>query len=106
MNMVIEENDDKSVNLLQVQHEVAEEEPIEQVFSQEDEDINMVEPSIESEVQQGFGETAKFEQETETPKVEPIPVPDKVRKLKATRNTPNKSDKSISRIQDGAKKAF
>ena len=102
--MGVEENDDESVNLLQVQREVAEEKPIEQVFSQEAEDINTVEPSIESEVQEGIGETAKFEQETETPKVEPKPLPDKVRKLKATRNTPNKSNKSISRIQDDLRK--
>jgi membrane-bound lytic murein transglycosylase B len=62
---------------------------------------NTVEPSIESEVQEGFGETAKFEEEIETPKVESKPVQDKVRKLKATRNTPNKS---ISRIQDELRK--
>ena len=38
--MGVEENEDESVNLLEVQHEVAaEEEPIEQVFSQEAEDI-------------------------------------------------------------------
>ena len=47
--MGIQENDDESVNLLEVQHEVTEEELIEQVFSQEAEDISKVEPSIESE---------------------------------------------------------
>ena len=70
--MGVEENEDESVNLLEVQHEVAaEEEPIEQVFSQEAEDIRTVEPSIESEDQERFGETAKFEEEVDTPKVEP-----------------------------------
>ena len=73
--MGVEENEDESVNLLEVQHEVAaEEEPIEQVFSQEAEDISTVEPSIESEDQERFGETAKFEEEVDTPKVEPKPV--------------------------------
>ena len=38
--MGVEENEDESVNLLEVQHEVTEEEPIEQVFSQEAEDIS------------------------------------------------------------------
>ena len=71
---------------------------------QEPEDVKMVEPSTESEDKQGFGETAKFEEEIEAAKVEAKPVRDKVRKLKAKRNTPNKSDKSISQIQDELRK--
>ena len=58
--MGVQENEDESVNLLEVQHEVTEEEPIEQVFSQEAEDISTVEPSIESEDQERFEETARF----------------------------------------------
>jgi hypothetical protein len=50
--MGVQENEDESVNLLEVQHEVTEEEPIEQVFSQEAEDISTVEQSIESEDQE------------------------------------------------------
>jgi hypothetical protein len=92
--MGLQENDDESVNFLEVQHEIGEEEPIEQVFSQEAEDISTIEPSIESEVQ---------EEEIEAPKVEPKPVRDKVRKLKTTRNTPNKSE-SISQIEDELRK--
>ena len=42
-------NDDKPINLLEVQPEVAEEEPTEQVFSKEPEDVRTVEPSVESE---------------------------------------------------------
>jgi len=60
-HMGVEENDDKPINLLAVQPEIPEEEPIEQVFSQEPEDIKSVEPSIESEDQETFEETAKFE---------------------------------------------
>ena len=37
--MGVEENHDEPINLLEVQPEVAEEEPIGQVFSQEPEDI-------------------------------------------------------------------
>ena len=47
--MGVEENDDKPVSLIEVQPEVAEEEPIEQVFSEEPEDVRTVEPSTESE---------------------------------------------------------
>ncbi|MFZ0405166.1 MAG: hypothetical protein WAL79_05025, partial [Nitrososphaeraceae archaeon] len=60
--MGVEENDDKTINLLEVQAEVAEE-PIEQVFSQEPEDVKPIEPSTESEDQQRFEETARFEEE-------------------------------------------
>jgi hypothetical protein len=66
---------------------------------QEPEDVKTVEPSTESEDKEGFGETAKFEEEIEAPKVEPKPVRDKIGKLKAKRNTPNKSQ-----IQDELRK--
>ena len=56
--MGIEQSDDKPINLLEVQPEIADEEPIEQVFSQEPEDVRMVEPSIVSEDQERFEETA------------------------------------------------
>jgi hypothetical protein len=46
-----------------VQPEIPEQEPIEQVFSQEPEDIRTVEPSTESEDQERFEDTAKFEDE-------------------------------------------
>ena len=72
--MGVEENDDKTINLLEVQPEVIEKEPIKQVFSQEPEDARTVEPSIESEDQERFEETAKFEEEIDAPKVEPKPV--------------------------------
>ena len=72
--MGIEEGDDKPINLLEVQSEVTEEEPIEQVFSQEPEDVKTVEPTVESEDQERFEETAKFEEEVDIPKVESKPV--------------------------------
>ena len=65
--MGVEENHDKPINMLEVHPE---QEPIEQVFSQQ----WTVEPSTESEDQQRFEETAKFEEEIDTPKVEPKPV--------------------------------
>ena len=105
--MGVEENDDESVNLLQVQHEVAEEEPIEQVFSQEPEDIKTVEPSIESEDQERFEETAKFEEEIDTPKVEPKPEQKQARKTKVTRKRPTRGvneDKPISKLHDELRK--
>ena len=60
--MGIEENDDRPINLLEVQPEISEQEPIEQVFSQESEDAKTLEPSTESEDQERFEETAKFEE--------------------------------------------
>ena len=44
-----------------MQLEIPEEGPIKQVFSQEPEDVRIVEPPIESEDQEKFEETAKFE---------------------------------------------
>jgi len=69
--MGVEENDDRPINLLEVQPEIPEREPIEQVFSQEPEDAKTLEPSTESEDQERFEETAKFEEDIDTPKVEP-----------------------------------
>ena len=68
--MGVEENDDKPVNLSEVQPQIPEEEPIEQVLSQEPEDVRTVEPSTESEDQERFEETVKFDEEIDTPKVE------------------------------------
>ena len=105
--MGVEENDDKPINLLEVQPEVPEEEPIEQVFSQEPEDVRTVEPSIESEDQERFEETAKFEEEIDTPKVEPKPEQKQARKSKVTRKRPTSGvneDKPISKLHDELRK--
>ena len=103
--MGVQENEDESVNLLEVQHEVTEEEPIEQVFSQEAEDISTVEPSIESEDQERFEETARFEEDIAAPQVEPKPQLKKARKV--TRKSPTKSvneGKPISKLQTELRK--
>ena len=68
--MAFEENDDKPINLLEVQLEIPEQEPIEQVFSQDPGDGKTIEPSTESKDQERFEETAKFEEEIDSPKVE------------------------------------
>jgi hypothetical protein len=105
--MGVEENDDKPINLLAVQPEIPEEEPIEQVFSQEPEDIKSVEPSIESEDQETFEETAKFEEEINAPKVEPKSEQKQVRKPKVKRKSPTrdvKEDKPILKLHDELRK--
>jgi len=105
--MGVEENDDKPINLLEVQPEVAEEEPIEQVFSKEPEDVRTVEPSVESEDQARFEETAKFEEEIDTPKVEPKSEQKQVRKTKVTRKRPSSGVnevKPISKLHDELRK--
>jgi hypothetical protein len=104
--MGVQENDDESVNLLEVQHEVKEEEPIEQVFSQEAENISTVEPSIESEDQERFGETATFEEEIDTPKVhERKPQREKAIKSKFRKIPKNESkDKPVSKLHDELRK--
>ena len=105
--MGVEENDDKPINLLEVQPEIPEQEPIEQVFSQEPEDARTVEPSIESEDQERFEETAKFEEEIDTPKVEPKPEQKQARKSKVTRKRPTSGvneDKPISKLHDELRK--
>ena len=106
--MGIEQSDDKPINLLEVQPEIADEEPIEQVFSQEPEDVRMVEPSIESEDQERFEETAKFEEEIDTPNVqERKPQRQKARKSKVTRKSPARvesKDKPISQFHDELRK--
>jgi hypothetical protein len=99
--------DDKPIKLLEVQPEVAEEEPIEQVFSKEPEDVRTVEPSVESEDQARFEETAKFEEEIDTPKVEPKSEQKQVRKTKVTRKRPSSGVnevKPISKLHDELRK--
>jgi hypothetical protein len=99
--------DDKQINLLEVQPEVTDEEPIERVFSQEPEDIKSVEPSTESEDQERFEETAKFEEEIDTPKVEPKSEQKQTRKSKVTRKRPTSGvneDKPISKLHDELRK--
>jgi hypothetical protein len=103
--MGVEENDVRPISP-DVQSEAkAEEEPIEQVFSQEPEYVTTVEPSIESEDQETFEETAKFEEELDTPKVEPKSQQKKARKV--TRKSPSTSGsegKPISRLQTELRK--
>jgi hypothetical protein len=105
--MGVEENDDKPINLLEVQPEIPEQEPIEQVFSQEPEEVRPIEPSTESEDQQRFEETARFEEEIDTPKVEPKSEQKQVRKTKVTRKRPSSGvneDKPISKLHDELRK--
>ena len=105
--MGVEENGDKPINLLEVQPEVAEKEPIEQVLSQEPEDVKTIEPTVESEDQETFEETAKFEEEVDVPKVESKPEQKQARKSKVKRKSPTKSvneDKPISKLHDELRK--
>ena len=105
--MGVEENDDRPINLLEVQPEIPEQEPIEQVFSQEPEDAKTLEPSTESEDQERFEETAKFEEEIDTPKVEPKPEQKQTRKSKVRRKSPTRGmneGKPISKLQDELRK--
>ena len=81
--MGVKENDDKPINPPEVQLAIPEEEPIEQVFSQE----WTVERSAESEDQERFEETAKFEEEIDTLKVETKPEQMQARKSKVTRKS-------------------
>jgi hypothetical protein len=105
--MGVEENDGRPASL-EVQPEAVEEEPIEQVFSQEPEDVRTVEPSIESEDQDRFEETAKFEEEIDIPKVQELkPQRQKARKSKVTRKSPARvesKDKPISQLHDELRK--
>ena len=103
--MGVEENDDRPINLLEVQPEIPEQEPIEQVFSQEPEDVRPIEPSTESENQQRFEETAKFEEEVA--KIEPKPEPKQAKKSKIIRKSPTRDvneDKPISKLHDELRK--
>ena len=105
--MGVEENDDRPINPPEVQPETPEQEPIEQVFSQEPEDVRPIEPSAESEDQQRFEETAKFEEEIDTPKVEPKQVRKQARKSKVKRKSPTRGvneDKPISKLHDERRK--
>jgi hypothetical protein len=101
--MGVEENNDGAINPPEAQPEIPEQEPIEQVFSQEPEDVRPIEPSTESEDQQRFEETARFEEEIDTPKVEQK----QVRKTKVTRKRPTSGvneDKPISKLHDELRK--
>ena len=105
--MGVEENDDKQINLLDVQTDLAEEEPIEQVFSQEPEEIKSVEPSTESEDQERFEETAKIEEKIDTPKVETKSEQKQTRKSKIKRKSAARSvneDKPVSKLHDELRK--
>ena len=102
-HMGVEENNDGAINPPEPQPEIPEQEPIEQVFSQEPEDVRPIEPSTESEDQQRFEETARFEEEIDTPKVEQK----QVRKTKVTRKRPTSGvneDKPISKLHDELRK--
>ena len=95
------------LTLLEVQPEVAEEEPIEQVFSKEPEDVMTVEPSVESEDRERFEESAKFEEEIDTPKVEPKSAQKQARKSKVTRKSSTSGvneGKPISKLHDELRK--
>ena len=105
--MGVEGNDDRPINPPELQPEIPEQEPIEQVFSQEPEDVRPIEPSTESEDQQRFEETAKFEEEIDTPKVEPKSEQKQTRKSKVTRKRPASGvneDKPISKLHDELRK--
>jgi hypothetical protein len=105
--MGVEENDDRPINPPEVQPEIPEQEPIEQVFSQEPEDVRPIEPSTESEDQQRFEETARFEEEIDTPKVETKPEQKKARRSKVKRKSAARGvnqDKPISKLHDELRK--
>ena len=105
--MGVEENDDRPIYPSEVQPEIPEQEPIEQVFSQEPEDARTLEPSIESEDEVRFEETAKFEEDIDTPKVEPKPVRKQARKSKVKRKSPTRDvneNKPVSKLHDELKK--
>ena len=105
--MGVEENDDKTINLLDVQTDLAEEEPIEHVFSQEPEEIKSVEPSTEAEDQERFEETAKFEEEIDSPKVETKSEQKQTGRSKVTRKKDTSGvneDKPISKLHDELRK--
>jgi hypothetical protein len=106
--MGVEESNDKPIDLIEVQPEVAEEEPIEQVFSEEPEDVRTVEPSTESEDREMFEETARFEEEIDTPNVkEGKPLRQNARKSKVTGKSPARfesEDKSVSQFHSELRK--
>ena len=68
-HLSVEGNDEKPIDLLEVQPELTVEEPIEQVCPQEPEDARLVEPTMESEDQKGNDETAKLEEGLDAPNV-------------------------------------
>ena len=77
------------------------------MFSQESEDAKTLEPSTESEDQERFEETAKFEEDIDTPKVEPKQEQKQTRKSKVRRKSPTRGmneGKPISKLQDELRK--
>ena len=76
------------------------------MFSQESEDVKTLEPSTESEDQERFEESAKFE-DIVTPKVEPKLEQKQTRKSKVRRKSPTRGmneGKPISKLQDELRK--
>ena len=66
--MATEEKNNEAVSLTDEPSEVPQEEPIEQVMSQDTTDVGTTEssgPTVEAEDQEAFEETAKFEEEVE-----------------------------------------
>ena len=60
----------------------------------------MVEPSTESEDHERFEETAKFEEEVDTPKVEPKPEQKQARKSKSTEKVLLNVGMKVSQFQN------
>lgn len=94
--MGTEENENKTVSMTdEPQSEVAQEEPIEQVMTQETIDTGTAEssePTVESEDRDRFEETAKFEEEIE--------LKPSFSKRKTTRKATKSDSKLISNLHD------
>ena len=94
--MAAEQNEDKALSIAdEPQLEVAQEEPIEQVMTQETIDTGSAEssePMVETEDQDRFEETAKFEEEIERKP--------SISKRKSTRKVTKSNSKSISDLRD------
>ena len=92
--MGAEENENEAVSITDEPSEDTQEEPIEQVMTHETVDTGTatLEPTVESEDQQAFEETAKFEEE-----VEPEPS---VSKRKTKRKMAKPDSKLISNLHD------
>ena len=104
--MATEENDNEAVSLTDEPTEVAQEEPIEQVMSQDTTDVGTTEssgPTTESEDQEAFEETAKFEEE-----LEPEPLVKKRNVIRKAKGSDSKLisdfDNRLKRYTDAGKK--
>jgi len=104
--MGIEENENKAVSLTDEPSEVTQEEPIEQVMTQETTDSGAAkssEPTLESEDQEAFEETANFEEE-----VEPEPSASKRKTTRKARKPDSELisdfDNRLKRYIDAGKK--